>query len=47
MFCKNKYQPQIPSWAKAEKMEISVPQIELWNRCRTDRGDASRPGAKK
>ncbi len=23
-------QPEVPSWAKAEHMEISVPQIELW-----------------
>ena len=23
-------QPEVPSWAKAEQMEISVPQIELW-----------------
>ena len=23
-------QPQIPSWAKAEHMEISIPQKELW-----------------
>ncbi len=23
-------EPQVPSWAKAEKMEISVPQTELW-----------------
>ena len=23
-------QPKVPSWAKAEQMEISVPQIELW-----------------
>ena len=23
-------QPQIPSWAKAERMEISIPQQELW-----------------
>ena len=23
-------EPQIPSWAKAEQMEISVPQSELW-----------------
>ena len=23
-------QPKIPSWAKAEHMEISVPQKELW-----------------
>ena len=22
--------PKIPSWAKAEQMEISVPQKELW-----------------
>ena len=23
-------QPEVPSWAKAEQMEISVPQTELW-----------------
>ena len=23
-------QPEVPSWAKAEQMEISVPQIEIW-----------------
>ena len=23
-------QPEVLSWAKAEHMEISVPQIELW-----------------
>lgn len=23
-------EPQVPSWAKAEQMEISVPQSELW-----------------
>ena len=23
-------QPRIPSWAKAEKMEISTPQVELY-----------------
>ncbi len=23
-------QPEVPAWAKAEQMEISVPQIELW-----------------
>ena len=23
-------QPQIPSWAKAEHMEISIPQKDLW-----------------
>jgi hypothetical protein len=23
-------QPKVPSWAKDEQMEISVPQIELW-----------------
>ena len=23
-------QPEVPSWAKADQMEISVPQIELW-----------------
>ena len=22
--------PEVPFWAKAEQMEISVPQIELW-----------------
>jgi len=26
----DKLQSQIPSWAKAEQMEISVPQIDLW-----------------
>ncbi len=24
-------QPKIPSWAKAEQMEICTPQKELWN----------------
>ena len=23
-------QPKVPSWAKAEHMETSVPQIDLW-----------------
>lgn len=23
-------QPQIPSWVKAEQMEISIPQKDLW-----------------
>ena len=23
-------QPEVPPWAKAEQMEISVPQTELW-----------------
>ena len=26
----SKRMPQIPSWAKAEQMENSVPQLELW-----------------
>ena len=24
-------QPEIPAWAKAEQMEKSIPQKELWN----------------
>ena len=30
MLFKKSLQPQIPSWAKAEQMEISIPQTELW-----------------
>lgn len=30
MLLKKSLQPQIPSWAKAEQMEISIPQTELW-----------------
>lgn len=30
MFRMKELPPQIPSWAKAEHMEISIPQKELW-----------------
>lgn len=30
LLCLSELQPKVPSWAKAEQMEISVPQTELW-----------------
>ena len=30
LLCLSELQPKVPSWAKAEQLEISVPQIELW-----------------